>query len=167
MNRDALLVDLMRDEGCRLKPYVDTVGKLTIGIGRNLTDNGITLPEAKMLALNDIDAIELELAMRLPWFASAQEPVQRGLANMGFNLGWPRLAGFQKMLTALEAGQYDMAADEALASKWAAQVGDRAGRIATLFRSAPAAEPPSYWSAAPRAAAAEPPGAGRAPSRKG
>jgi len=38
------------------------------------------------------------------------------------------------MLTALEAGEYERAALEALDSKWAKQVGKRADRIATLFR---------------------------------
>jgi len=33
-----LTEQLTRHEGLRLKPYVDTVGKLTIGCGRNLDD---------------------------------------------------------------------------------------------------------------------------------
>lgn len=33
--------DLIRDEGLRLKPYRCTADKLTIGVGRNLEDNGI------------------------------------------------------------------------------------------------------------------------------
>ena len=30
------------NEGLRSKPYVDTVGKVTIGVGRNLTDRGLS-----------------------------------------------------------------------------------------------------------------------------
>ena len=37
---------LILHEGLRLKPYRDTVGKLTIGVGRNLDDVGITRAEA-------------------------------------------------------------------------------------------------------------------------
>ncbi len=37
---------LIRHEGLRRKPYRDTVGKLTIGAGRNLDDVGITREEA-------------------------------------------------------------------------------------------------------------------------
>ena len=45
---------LMIDEGFRSKPYSDTVGKLTIGYGRNLDDVGITRNEAfQMLLLPD------------------------------------------------------------------------------------------------------------------
>lgn len=136
MNIEALKVDLLRDEGCELKPYVDTVGKITIGIGRNLTDNGITLEEAKHLLENDITAVIIELDHRLPWWRGLPEAKARALANMAFNMGLPRLMDFRKMLTALEAGEYDTAADEALNSVWATQVGERAQRIAGIFRSA-------------------------------
>jgi len=53
---------------------------------------------------------------------------------MCFNLGWPRLSRFEKMLEALKAKDFDTAATEALDSKWADQVGDRAKRIAEVFR---------------------------------
>ena len=59
---------------------------------------------------------------------------QRALANMAFNLGMPTLQRFSRMLRALEAGEYEAAAREALDSRWARQVGARAERIAELFR---------------------------------
>ncbi|EHP39407.1 lysozyme [Cupriavidus basilensis OR16] len=55
MDRQKLLAELKRDEDLRLKPYVDTVGKTSIGIGRNLDDVGISQEEAIFLAQNDID----------------------------------------------------------------------------------------------------------------
>ena len=134
MNVEALKVDLMRDEGCRMKPYRDSVGKLTIGIGRNLDDNGITLEEAKILLENDITTVLIELDNKLRWWRELPEPAQRGLANMAFNLGLYRLLGFHKMLAALEHGEMQIAAASALDSKWAGQVGDRAKRIASLFQ---------------------------------
>lgn len=133
MNIEALKVDLLRDEGCELKPYVDTVGKITIGIGRNLSDRGITLEEAKHLLENDISAVIIELDHKLPWWRALPEHKGRALANMAFNLGLPRLLEFREMLSALEAGEWHRAGDEALNSKWAAQVGDRAMRIAAEF----------------------------------
>lgn len=134
MNTEDLIGDLIRDEGIRLKPYRDSVGKLTIGIGRNLDDVGITLHEARHLCDGDISRVFMELDNRLPWWRSLNEKKQRGLANMAFNLGLPRLLRFEKMLNALELGDGPTAADEALDSKWAKQVGDRAERIAKLFR---------------------------------
>ena len=131
---DALIHDLKRDEGVKLKPYKCTAGKLTIGVGRNLDDVGITEAEAEMLLKHDFDRVFNELTDSLGWFASAPFKVQLGLVNMCFNLGLPRFRGFKKMLAALERGDYAEAADEALESHWARQVGDRAIRIAALFR---------------------------------
>ena len=139
MDRTLLKTDLTRDEGLRLRPYQDTVGKLTIGVGRNLDDVGISEAEALVMLEADIDRSVTELNRHLPWLLDRPEPVQRALANMCFNLGWPRLSGFRNMLAALEAGAYDRAAGEALDSRWARQVGARAQRIAALIRTGEAA----------------------------
>ena len=37
----ALKAELMRDEGRKYRIYTDTVGKVSGGIGRNLTDKGV------------------------------------------------------------------------------------------------------------------------------
>ena len=135
VNVEKLAADLMRDEGLRLKPYRDTVGKLTIGVGRNLDDVGITEAEALVLLQNDAQRARRDCRQAFdPWWDNMTERRKRALANMCFNLGLPRLMGFQKMLACLAAGDYDKAADEALDSQWATQVGDRAQRIATAFR---------------------------------
>ena len=130
----ALVEQLLADEGLRLKPYTDTVGALTIGVGRNLDDRGITAAEAKFLLVNDIKIAEEDLTRNAPWWWNLDKPRQEALVNMCFNLGWPRLARFEKMLEALKAKDFDTAATEALDSKWADQVGDRAKRIAEVFR---------------------------------
>jgi lysozyme len=125
--------DLIRDEGLHLKPYRDTAGKLTIGVGRNLDDVGVTRDEALMLLANDIAALPGALDRALPWWRGLDEPRARSLANMAFNLGASRLLEFRRMLGALRAGDYETAAREAMNSKWAAQVGQRANRIAVLI----------------------------------
>ncbi len=51
----SLLSQLKTDEGFELKPYKDTQGKLTIGYGHNLTDNGISLSIAEQLLQDDIN----------------------------------------------------------------------------------------------------------------
>ena len=126
--------DLMRDEGLRQKPYRDTVGKLTVGFGRNLDDVGISRDEAFILLRNDIQTARTDLDRALPWWRGLPESSQRGLVNMCFNLGLSRLLGFKRMLKALEARDGALAAKEALNSKWAGQVGERAERIAALYR---------------------------------
>ena len=129
-----LLADLKRDEGFRSKPYLDTVGKVTIGYGRNLDDVGISEREGRFLLGNDLDVALGELDRNVPWWRAMPDPAQRGLANMCFNLGFPRLNGFRNMLAALEDGRYQDAAVAALDSRWARQEGDRAKRIASLYR---------------------------------
>lgn len=131
---DQLRQDLIRDEGMRLRPYQCTGGKTSIGVGRNLDDVGITEPEAMQMLDNDIERCACELDERLPWWNQLGKSRRRALLNMTFNLGITRLMGFRRMLSALERGQWDKAADEALNSKWARQVGARADRIAALFR---------------------------------
>jgi len=128
-----LEADLIRDEAFRGKPFTDTAGKLTVGYGRNLADVGISPAEALMLLRNDMATAELELDRGLPWWRGLSEPRQRALANMCFNLGLRRLMGFHRMLAALQARDYTLAAKEALDSKWADQVGNRAKRIAALI----------------------------------
>ena len=131
---DRIMADLQRDEGLRLKPYRDSVGKLTIGFGRNLDDVGISEREAEILLDNDIAKTFADLDRALPWWRDLPLFQQRGLANMAFNLGLTRLKTFKKMLAALEAGDGERAAIEALDSIWAGQVKGRADRIAYLYR---------------------------------
>ena len=133
MNHIDIASDLKRDEGLRLKPYLDSVGKLTIGYGRNLDDNGISEVEAETMLKADIEVAASELDHNIPWWRGLPEAAQNALVNMVFNLGWPRLSLFKKMLAALETRDYETAAVEALHSKWAGQVGERAKRIAALM----------------------------------
>jgi len=130
VNVTTLSAALVRDEGLRLKPYRCTAGKLTIGVGRNLDDCGISAPEAMALLANDIATVERELDAGAPWWRQLSEPRQHVLANMAFNLGTPGLLKFKNTLALMQAGKFDDAAHAMLASKWAGQVGARATRLA-------------------------------------
>lgn len=131
---DKLSEQLIRDEGLKLKPYRCTAGKLTIGVGRNIEDVGITKGEALSLLQNDIDRCKEDLSRVAPWWTSLNEARQRALVNMCFNLGITRLLGFKNFLGALKAGDYQKAALEAKDSAWYRQVGDRAKRIVESVR---------------------------------
>ena len=130
MNTHRLAQQLLIDEGLRLKPYRCTAGKLTIGVGRNLEDRGITEAEAMGLLDNDIKSFWGQLVVKLPWVMQAPDTVQEVLLNMCFNLGMAGLLGFKRTLALLEAKEYDAAAREMLNSVWAKQVGQRAVRLA-------------------------------------
>lgn len=132
--RNELLELLIRDEGFRSKPYRDTVGKLTIGIGRNLTDKGINKDEAVYLCGTDIREVERDLDMNLPWWRSLSVGRQMVLASMCFNMGWPVMSQFKNTIALVKMGEYEKAADAMLLSKWAGQVGKRANRLADMMR---------------------------------
>lgn len=121
---------LIRDEGLRLKPYRDTVGKLTIGVGRNLDDVGITQSEAAILLQNDISACDISLRTALPWVVEMDEIRYAALLNAAFNLGVHGLLGFRKALNLAQQKKYSESAQEFLNSTWTEQIGDRAHRIA-------------------------------------
>jgi lysozyme len=132
----ALRDQLIADEGLRLKPYLDTKGILTIGVGRNLADMGISHDEAMALLDNDIASHAADLDRELPWWSRLDAARQLVIANMAFNLGIQRLLMFKKMLDHLARGEYDAAADEMQASAWAGQVGARAARLIATMRGA-------------------------------
>jgi len=121
-------------EGVRLRPYRDSVGKLTIGCGRNLDDRGITLEEADYLLSNDISDVWLQLVSRLPFFSRLNTVRQATLIDMAFNLGTSGLLSFGVTLAAVERGHYDEAAKAMLDSRWAQQVGRRAIRLSEMLR---------------------------------
>ena len=120
---------LIDHEGLELKPYRCTAEKLTIGVGRNIEDRGITEDEARYLLKNDIKIVEDELLEKKPVVAGLDAVRQRVLVDMGFNLGIPTLLKFQNMWTAIEEEDFETAADEAMDSRWAKQVGRRAERL--------------------------------------
>lgn len=133
MDVEQLVHELIPDEGIRLKPYKDTKRKLTIGIGRNLDDVGISMDEALTLVHNDIARAAKLLDEHFPWWRTLTDDRQRVLANMAFNLGG-RLLEFQNTMGEIQAGQYEAAAARMQASLWARQVGPRAVRLAERMK---------------------------------
>lgn len=129
-----LLEQIKRHEGLRLKPYTDTVGKTTIGHGRNLSDVGISAAEAQTLLEHDINDAMHALNFYLSWWRELDEVRRIALIDMAYNLGIGGLCTFTKMLAALKDGRFDEAASEAMDSKWARQVGRRARVIADQLR---------------------------------
>ena len=132
--KEELINRIIKHEGLRLKPYRCTAGKLTIGIGRNLDDVGITENEARYLLKNDLQRSHIDCLNAFGWYAGLDETRQGVICEMCFNLGLARLKGFKKMLTAVETGNYALAAQEMLASQWAKQVGQRARTLADIMK---------------------------------
>lgn len=123
---------IKKHEGLRLKPYKCSAGKLTIGYGRNIEDNGITLSEAEQMLNNDIQNCYAE-CIKFKFWNKIGEARQAVLLDMCYNLGIVRLKQFKKMLAALEVGHYKTAAKEMLDSTWARQVKTRATELSNIM----------------------------------
>ena len=133
--------ELIEDEGYCLLPYTDTVGKLSIGVGRNLTDRGLSKEEVEYLLENDIYMVDRQLRQHLPWFEEHHPSVQRALYNLCFNLGITKLLKFTTTLGYIEARRYNNAVENLKKTKWARQVQrTRSERIYNLLREGKNAE---------------------------
>lgn len=131
---ESLQDQLIRHEGIRTKPYRDTVGKLTIGVGRNLDDVGIFDNEIRLMLINDIARATQNCRDHIDFFNSLDTVRQNVLINMCFNLGINGLLKFHNTLQAIKEGRYTDAAEDMLASKWAEQVGKRAVELSKLMK---------------------------------
>lgn len=124
---------LIEHEGLRLKPYRCTAGKLTIGVGRNLEDVGISEEEAMQLLENDIARARQAVARAFPWATAMVEARQSVLIEMVFQMGLQGVLGFSRTLQAMKAGRYTEAAAFMLESLWAKQTPARAKRLARIM----------------------------------
>lgn len=134
MNLDQLKRDLIRDESERLLPYRCSAGKLTIGIGHNIQEKGISKAVSDLMYEEDKQEVFDDLDRNIPWWRSLDEVRQRVLANMCFNLGWPVLSQFKQTLAHVKAGNYEEAAKAMEDSLWHSQVGPRALRLEHMMR---------------------------------
>lgn len=129
-----LVASVKQHEGRRLRLYTDTEGKLSIGYGRNLSDNGITADEAEQMLAHDLDVAYRESLAAWPWLRTQTAGRQAVVVEMALNMGVTRLRGFGRFLEALRMGRYGEAAQEMLDSKWATQVKGRALTLAERMR---------------------------------
>lgn len=129
-----LVNQIKRHEGFSSKPYRDTVGKLTIGYGRNLDDVGIDIYESHVLLLNDLNKTLNKLYERFPLIDELDDLRKDVIINMAFNIGVDGFLKFHNMIDALSKKDYEKAADEMLNSLWAKQVKTRALELSKTMR---------------------------------
>jgi len=122
--------------GQEIVPGYTVQGNPTIGYGRNMITQGISEEEALVLLQRDIARAWREVREQLPWAESQLSVIRFAvLVNMVFNLGIQGLLGFQEMLTALQQGDYNGAADAMIQSLWYKQTGTRAHTLVEQMRS--------------------------------
>jgi lysozyme len=134
MNIQRLRQQLIKHESIELKPYRCTSDKLTIGVGRNIEDRGISHETAMQMLDEDIDICINELQQTVSYWNNLPSRVKEGLINLCFNMGISRLMAFKKTFGFLREGMYSKAADELLDSRYANQVGQRAVDVANMIR---------------------------------
>jgi lysozyme len=145
MDLQKLQNQLIEDEGCVYEIYLDHLGLPTFGIGHLVKDNDEEkdMPVGSPISKERVDecfakdtqsAIE-ECSKLFDDFDGLPDKVQLVVVNMMFNLGYPRLSGFKKMIKAMNEKDWNEAANQMVDSKWYNQVPNRAKRLVEEVRS--------------------------------
>ena len=136
---DRLREELKIDEGCKYEIYLDHLGLPTAGIGHLLTGKddeydkpiGTVVSEERVTEWFDQD-IQMTMSdckkVYDDWDALHEE-VKLIMANMMFNLGYPRFCKFKKMIQAVKDGNWIEAGNQMQDSRWYKQVTNRADRL--------------------------------------
>lgn len=123
---------LIKHEGKEKFPYVDTVGKITIGIGYNLSDRGMPDNWINTQYEDDVNYFYSQLNHDFPWFKDLNEARQAVLIDMCF-MGYKKFLSFKKMLYWLNEGDYMEVANEMMNSRWAEQLPSRAKELSDIM----------------------------------
>jgi len=144
MNKDQLREELAADEGCKYEIYLDHLALPTFGIGHLIKDAdpehgqpvGTPVSEERVRQVFDLDIlVTLADCHRLyDDFDELPEEAQLVIANMCFNLGYPRLSKFKGMKSGVDDRDWHRAADEMVDSRWHDQVPNRAKRLVKRIR---------------------------------
>ena len=140
---DDIKAMIIGHEGVRNRPYKDSLGLWTVGVG-HLIGDGKSLPKEMDRKFSDSEISEMfemdyakhkKIAERTPGYNKANKAGQGAMIDLGFNMGkwWPKWPNTSK---ALKAGDFDAAARGLEDSKWYTQVGNRAKTIVSLIENA-------------------------------
>ena len=144
MDLEVLRKQIEADEGCKYEIYLDHLGLPTFGIGHLVTESDeeynrpvgtfITTDRVAECFNKDVGTVLEDCERLYPDFDSLPEEVQLIIANMMFNMGYPRLSKFKGMKAGVDARDWQQAADEMVDSKWYRQVTNRAERLVQRMR---------------------------------
>ena len=141
---DQIKEDLVRHEGYVTEIYLCSENYPTFGIGHMVTENdmehtwpvGTPVTDERILQVfhDDCKVAIADAELLVNNLSDHPDFVSRVLVNMAFNIGRPRLSKFKNMLAAIEAKDYNLAADEMIDSKWYHQVGRRSQELVEMMR---------------------------------
>lgn len=130
MNLDRIKIDLRADEGYARQPYRCPAGKLTIGVGHNIEDNGLSDEVIEHILEEDVAKAEADAREIFSSYDELDEVRQEVLVNMAFNMGRSRLAKFIQFIEAVKRNDFAEASNQMVDSGWYKQVGRRAQKLA-------------------------------------
>jgi len=144
MNIDQLREELKVDEGVKYEIYLDHLGLPTFGIGHLVLESdeeygqpvGTSVSETRVNECfeKDVEQVLSDCKTLYSDFDNLPGEVQLIIANMMFNMGRPRLSKFKGMRAAVDACDWNRAADEMVDSRWYKQVTNRADRLVNRMR---------------------------------
>ena len=144
MDLEKLRKELETDEGRVDEIYTDHLGYPTFGIGHLVVEHdaeygkeiGTYVPENRVIKAfeQDIETVLSDCNRLYEDFEDLPEEAQRVIANMMFNMGYPRLSKFEGMKSGVDARDWNQAADEMVDSRWYYQVINRANRLVERMR---------------------------------
>ena len=141
---DRLRVELEIDEGCKYHIYLDHLGLPTAGIGHLIkeSDPEHGKPVGTVISKERVDEwFEQDIMTTIhdckkvfdDWNAMNEE-VKLIMANMMFNLGYPRFCKFRLMIQAVRDGDHIEAENQMKQSRWYKQVTNRAERLISRMK---------------------------------
>jgi lysozyme len=128
---------IIRHEGMRTKPYKDSRGLPTIGIGHLIKpgedfSNGLTTDQVYQLFNNDLGH-HLNMAKQYPAWGSMDPVRKAAIADMTFNMGMFWKNSWKTLTKQMVAKDYSAAADNIRHTPYAQQVGNRALEVANMI----------------------------------
>lgn len=124
---------LMRDEGFKALPYLDSKGNETIGIGWNIKSLPMTLKQALYINRDHIAYFENQLINKISFYSKLDPVRQYVLINMAFNMGINGLLGFKDMLSMMVKGDFEGASKEIFRSVLAKEEPSRVERLSRMI----------------------------------
>ena len=146
MSEEEIKKMIAHHEGTRYRPYKDSLGLWTVGIG-HLIGDGKSLPpewnrefskeEVQAMFEKDYAHHRAGAAAKTPNFDKMTSAMQGAFTDLAFNMGpnWIKAKGFKTLEKELKNFNTDGVVASLTNSKWAKQVGERAGHITNLINS--------------------------------
>lgn len=124
------------EEGLKLYPYDDQTGKIvkapvgniTIGIGHNLSANGVSTDVIDLMLKEDCEWALETCSKLFPVFPSLSVNRQLAIIDMAFNMGEEKLKKFSRFAAAVELERWEEAGAEIKDSDYYLQRIERAER---------------------------------------